>query len=818
MKLKQYQIKKPDTTTVRTTLFFILALMFFIVSVNAKTIDELLPSLDTIQSPGSEADQFGSSIVRIDNLLFVGAPNNSSNGTLSGAVFVYQRQTSDTGKWTHVNTLHPLNPEPGERFGYSLATNQTELLIGAPASSQHATDIGAVYVFSVDEPSQTWRQSVKLTAADGQPGDRFGFSIAIEGATALIGAFLDDNDPLAQQTIQKLKPVKLDTDDCPENSFCQHNSSLNKTIPKQTYVFEKEVSDDPGVDSGSVYVFTQNSNNQWTQAHKLTANNSEGSDFFGFQLGIENNIAVISAPGKDHLDELSAGAVYLFKRNGNLNSAWQQIQILRASDGKLDDLFGQSVAFHQQTIAIGAHKKDRIAQNTGSVYVFEPSNLGDQWIETGQLYNPDPTAQDQFGHGIALNDSLILITAYNERINTPGAVYLFEKSTNSQSQSGWAFADQISLAPNQLERIGSSIMLDHQAFAFGALDHSGNSNIVIASNTNISHVEQPTPVQPPTNVTPSNGLWWNPQQPGHGLDIKLAGDNLLAIWYTYRQDGTPVWYLASGPYQNTQPDWPANLDLYHWDAQQASARSAGTIRLTFTDSSHAQLSWTINGDSGTQPIESYHASNQFSASDISGTWYEQQKPGYGLTGSIQGNTEIAVLYFYDSAGNPAWVLGSNDNPQADSIPVDAYQGACPGCPFTASTANPAGTLSTQYSSPASGRLSTNIQLPPPLSGSWIINDVAITNLAWNLSSNQGALTIISQTQFQQLANAGRSIGVSGRPEIKFLIDDVDTDTPRLFFINSKNGTEGTYHYDFARDVLKQYTDLNYRDGQALFSS
>ncbi|MCH9697335.1 MAG: PEP/pyruvate-binding domain-containing protein, partial [Gammaproteobacteria bacterium] len=47
---------------------------------------------------------------------------------------------------------------------------------------------------------------------------------------------------------------------------------------------------------------------------------------------------------------------------------------------------------------------------------------------------------------------------------------------------------------------------------------------------------------------------------------------------------------------------------------------------------------------------------------------------------------------------------------------------------------------------------------------------------------------------------------------------VDTDTPRLFFINSKNGTEGTYHYDFARDVLKQYTDLNYRDGQALFSS
>ena len=39
-----------------------------------------------------------------------------------------------------------------------------------------------------------------------------------------------------------------------------------------------------------------------------------------------------------------------------------------------------------------------------------------------------------------------------------------------------------------------------------------------------------------------------PQKPGSGFDIGItSNDNLYMVWYTYTPEGTPIWYLASGP-------------------------------------------------------------------------------------------------------------------------------------------------------------------------------------------------------------------------------------------------------------------------------
>ena len=73
-----------------------------------------------------------------------------------------------------------------DRFGWSVALSGDTALIGAPYDDDDGTDSGAVYVFT--RMGTRWFRQAKLTAS---AADSFGFSVALDGDTALIGAHLD---------------------------------------------------------------------------------------------------------------------------------------------------------------------------------------------------------------------------------------------------------------------------------------------------------------------------------------------------------------------------------------------------------------------------------------------------------------------------------------------------------------------------------------------------------------------------------------------------------------------------------------------------
>ena len=230
-----------------------------------------------------------------------------------------------------------------------------------------------------------------------------------------------------------------------------------------------------------------------------------------------------------------------------------------------------------------------------------------------------------------------------------------------------------------------------------------------------------------TPVFPKQGLWWDPKRSGHGIDVQYDGANLIAVWYTYLEDGTPTWYLASGPFSGT--DWSSSLDTYTWDGSKATAMSVGTISFKFNDATHADLSWEINGVSGREALEFFVIANNPTANDYTGIWFESTKPGYGLSVSTQGDREFSVLYFYDEQGNPRWALGVNDN-NAMSYAFDQYtQGFCPVCALTTPVANMLGTITREFPNQSSGTLSVDFNLLAPLSGAWTIDNAQISNLS-----------------------------------------------------------------------------------------
>jgi hypothetical protein len=57
----------------------------------------------------------------------------------------------------------------------------------------------------------------------------------------------------------------------------------------------------------------------------------------------------------------------------------------------------------------------------------------------------------------------------------------------------------------------------------------------------------PPPGPPPSAVTPQRGLWWNPNESGSGYAFDYVNGTLVVTLYSYQPDGSPQWYLSSGP-------------------------------------------------------------------------------------------------------------------------------------------------------------------------------------------------------------------------------------------------------------------------------
>ena len=174
--------------------------------------------------------------------------------------------------------------------------------------------------------SGVWTEQQKLTASDGEAGVLFGFAVAVDGDTVVIGALGD---------------------------------SAN------------------GVFAGASYVFTRDAG-VWTEQQKLTASDGASMDFFGNSIAVDGNTMLIAADGGGVLD--GPGSVYVFTRSAGI---WTEQQKLSPSDGGVNDEFGLSVSVDGSTAVIGSHWHDAVGEDSGAAYVFTRS--AGVWTEQQKL-------------------------------------------------------------------------------------------------------------------------------------------------------------------------------------------------------------------------------------------------------------------------------------------------------------------------------------------------------------------------------------------------------------------------------------------------
>lgn len=387
-------------------------------------------------------------------------------------------------------------------------------------------DVGAVYPVTID-PSV--RQDAYLKASNTDNTDFFGFAVAIDGDTAVVGAYgedsattevngdADDNSAIdagaayvfvrnggGWEPQAYLKASNAEAGD----NFGYSVGVSGDTIVVGAHLEDGSatvingVDDNSATNAGAAYVFVRNGNN-WMQDAYLKASNAGGVDEFGYSVAVSGNTIVVGARfessnatginGVDNNSALFSGAAYVFAHSG---AAWQQQAYLKASNTGGSDYFGSAVAISGDTVVIGAILEDSNAvgvngndadnsmNNSGAAYVFERSDA--EWSQQAYLKSQSPGSSESFGSAVAVSAGTVVVgvpgedgagvgvgnDVVNNSAPNAGAAYVFLRSDSA----GWQHTAYLKATnTGSFDEFGTSVAVSGDVIVVGAPFEDGNS-------------------------------------------------------------------------------------------------------------------------------------------------------------------------------------------------------------------------------------------------------------------------------------------------------------------------------------------------------
>ena len=287
---------------------------------------------------------------------------------------------------------------PEDRFGYSIALDGTDLIVGSPRDDTDGTDAGGVYRFSTNNngisrfeerwpgvrragtavaidsgwaaydldtsevvtyrriSNNNWEQ-VRLFATGSTS---FGDALAINGGTSPRVAIADFfTQPAAIRVFVLVSGVWLQEDTLLPND--SPTSLTSVAMLNGTTVLAGAPTDGA---SGAVYVFQRNGG-VWSQVQKITAPQAPNGARFGHSLDVDGNTLVVGAP------RWGNGQINVYRRNSG--TQWNLEGIL----------FGQSVDELGADVSVSGERVAACSAETGEVALYERS--GTSWFFTSEV-------------------------------------------------------------------------------------------------------------------------------------------------------------------------------------------------------------------------------------------------------------------------------------------------------------------------------------------------------------------------------------------------------------------------------------------------
>jgi hypothetical protein len=384
----------------------LIAFIFFNTARSVSAQDGVLPlpgglsrefaDSQTLSATPADVDaEFGHAVAVNGEWMVVGAPYYGTGG----AAFVFQRGVA--GTWSQIAILLGSDTAADDEFGYAVAIEGGTIMVGA--RHQGTEDKGAAYVFTYT--GGTWTEQIKLQPTLNNFA-YFGRDIDIDGDRAVIAAsgigaaFVYQRDGAGVWALE----IKL-----PTTVFDTFAVAIDGTRVAVSSLTEEMY-------SGGVYIY-ELVGGAWIETAHVTASDAFTFNYFGSSLEMEGNALFVGhnpQPPPTLASEpraTSSGAVYVFQYSAG---TWTEQQILTANDGSAYDRFGNAVALQDNVLMIGRSEDSTLA---GSVYRFDWN--GSTWSQADKI----PTVGGEFGFSLDLDQGTLVGGA--PEASGEGRVYVY---------------------------------------------------------------------------------------------------------------------------------------------------------------------------------------------------------------------------------------------------------------------------------------------------------------------------------------------------------------------------------------------------------
>ena len=345
-----------------------------------------------------------------------------------------------------------LHPAPSVNagFGSAVAISEKYYVITSPGTEVNELVTGIIYVYD----TSTNQPIQKLVAPEAKAGELVGASLAISD-NYLIAGLPEANQEQGKVVIWDMETgsvVHTFTHPEPQNGdrFGHAVVTHGDRLLIGVPKDEPSTTNDLTIDSGSAYLFDLPSKRF---LKSFTGESNKREDSFGSSVSLTAEKVLIGCPGFDSASgEGDEGAVYIYSQTNYLLE-----RALTIPNADTTASFGFGLAVQDDVVLVSAYRGFSTKNNC---YVFD--------LKTGELtatITSPSTTISTFGYRIAIGEVIAIGDHFANRI---GQVYLYDKKgkllkavTAPSAQSGDQFSSALSLHGGSL--IAGAIGVDHTA-------------------------------------------------------------------------------------------------------------------------------------------------------------------------------------------------------------------------------------------------------------------------------------------------------------------------------------------------------------------
>ncbi|MCP3920050.1 MAG: hypothetical protein GY711_31355 [bacterium] len=302
----------------------------------------------------------------------VSAPGRGPSGAERGGVYAFERSGAE---WAEVALLRNNDGAKDDLYGRSVSVSGDWLAVGAERADDAAVDGGAVYIYERD--SSDWLLQAVVVAPDANKHDYFGHAVALEGRHLIVTAYADDDSGtnsgsayyFRRQNNRWTLKQKF------SGSTATHHDNFGSSISMadDVAVIGAPGSDAAARDAGAAFVFERRGS-RFVEFSVLTADDAAAEDGFGVSAASGEAMVIIGASHEDGAGA-NRGAAYVFVKEG---LDWKSAGVTRAADGGTDyAYFGLDVAASPHDLVAGAFGAAGLRPGEGAVWVFDANGHRD---------------------------------------------------------------------------------------------------------------------------------------------------------------------------------------------------------------------------------------------------------------------------------------------------------------------------------------------------------------------------------------------------------------------------------------------------------